>query len=98
MLWTEKGAGNLKRQAAYVRTLRERSGAVFAKFFTVVHAIEWIAWYGDNDPDVINEQSIKSYENEVHTAFGPLLGAIAMVASLNLEDYLKVLSLLAVPA
>jgi hypothetical protein len=74
-------------QTLYVQALRERSGAAFGQFFKVVHAMEWISWYGDNDPDAINPESIKAYEDEVNNAYGNLLGAIAMAASLSLRAY-----------
>lgn len=87
VLKTERGRRQLETETAYIRTLREHSGTAFAQFFIVVHSIEWITWYGDNDPDAINEQSIKSYENEVHSAYALLLGAMAMMASLDLNVY-----------
>jgi hypothetical protein len=87
VLRTERERRQSETEATYVRALREYSGRAFAGFFIVVHAIEWITWYGDNDPDVINEQGIKSYENEVHSAYGSLLGSMAMMASLSLKAY-----------
>jgi hypothetical protein len=75
------------KQSAYVSALRERSGAVFAQFFKIVQEIEWITWYGINDPGVIDEQRIKSYDEAVNSAYGTLLGAMAMTASLSLTAY-----------
>ncbi len=43
--------------------------------------------YGANDPGAIDEQRIKSYEDTVNSAYGTLLGAMAMTASLNLTAY-----------
>jgi hypothetical protein len=74
-------------QKEYVSTLRERSGSAFAQFFIVVQAIEWITWQGANDPDAMDEQRIRSYEDTVNTAYGGLLGAMAMTAGLNLVVY-----------
>jgi|SRR5215472_12918420 len=76
-----------KAQSAYVSALRDRSGTVFAQFFKIVQEIEWITWYGVNEPDAIDEQRIKSYEEVINNAYGTLLGAMAMTASLSLAAY-----------
>jgi len=87
VLKTEKRRRESVTEAAYINALRENFSAVFAQFFIVVHAIEWITWYGDNDPDAIDKNSIKSYEDEVHSAYRTLLGAMTLTASLNLQAY-----------
>jgi hypothetical protein len=81
-----------RRQASaartlYVQDLRTRSGAAFAELFKVVQEIEWITWYGDNDPKAIDAERIRAYEDKVNEAYGRLLGAIAMTASLSLSVY-----------
>lgn len=86
-LKNERRREESKARIAYVGALRERSGAAFAQFFIVVQAIEWIGWYGINDPAAIDEQRIKSYEDTVNGAYETLLGAMAMTASLNLSIY-----------
>lgn len=87
VLRTEAGRRGLATQSAYVHTLRERSGAAFAQFFIIVQAIEWITWCGDGDPNSLDRKRIKSYEEAVNGAYGKLLGAVAMTASLNLDIY-----------
>jgi hypothetical protein len=86
-LRTERRHEESRVQARYVNALRKRSGAAFAQFFIVVQEIEWIAWYGANDPDAIDGHRIKSYEDRVNEAYGTLLGALAMTASLSLTAY-----------
>lgn len=44
----------------------------------------WIAKY---DPSALNADNIKRYDEEVHDAMPKLLGAMATVASLNLNVY-----------
>jgi hypothetical protein len=86
-LKTERRRQESEMQVAYVDTLRDRSGVVFAQFFIVVQEIEWICWYGANDADAIDGQRIKSYEDRVNEAYGTLLGSMAMTASLSLTAY-----------
>ena len=86
-LKTERRRQESKRHTTYVKALRKRSGATFAQFFIIVQEIEWISWYGANDPDAIDGQKIKSYEERVNEQYGTLLGSMAMTASLSLETY-----------
>ena len=86
-LKTERRRQESKMQVRYVDALRRRSGATFAQFFIIVQEIEWISWYGTNDPDAIDGHRIKSYEDRVNEAYGTLLGSMAMTASLSLTAY-----------
>jgi hypothetical protein len=86
-LKTERRRQESKMQAKYVDALRKRSGTAFAQFFIIVQEIEWISWYGANDPDAIYGHRITSYEDRVNEAYGTLLGSMAMTASLSLTAY-----------
>jgi len=86
-LRNERRRQESEMQATFVNALRERSGAAFARFCIIVQEIEWISWYGVNDPDVIDGQRIKSYEDRVNDPYGILLGSMAMTASLSLTAY-----------
>jgi hypothetical protein len=86
-LKTERRRRESEVQATYVRTLRERSGAAFAQFFTIIQEIEWISWHGANDPDIIDRQRIRSYDDAINDSYGSLLGSMAMTASLSLAVY-----------
>lgn len=86
-LKNERQRQESKMQAAHTNTLRKRSGAAFARFFIIVQEIEWISWYGANDPDAVDGQRISSYEDRVNEAYGTLLGSMAMTASLSLTAY-----------
>lgn len=59
------------RRASYVQALREHTGTAFAELFVVQHAINWITWFAKNDPRVLNNEKIASYDAEVH---GPMAG------------------------
>jgi hypothetical protein len=93
-LKAERRRQDSKMQARYVDALRKRSGAAFAQFFIIVQEIEWISWYGANDPDAIDGHRIKSYEDRVNEAYGTLLGSMAMTASLSLTAYDEMLPIL----
>jgi hypothetical protein len=86
-LKNERRRQESKTRAKYVNTLRKRSGTAFAQFFIIVQEVEWICWYGANDPHAIDGQRIKSYEDRVNEAYGTLLGSMAMTASLSLTVY-----------
>jgi hypothetical protein len=86
-LKTEKRYEESKERISYITSLRERSGIVFAQFFIIVQEIEWVIWFGVNDPDAVNKQRIESYEDKVNNVYGTLLGAMAMTASLSLLAY-----------
>jgi hypothetical protein len=86
-LKTGEGDRKSAARAAYVDTLRERSGIVFAQCFIIVQEIEWITWYGDNDPYAIDKRRVGSYEERVNDAYGTLLGAMAATASIDLKIY-----------
>jgi hypothetical protein len=75
------------RRAAYVQALREHTAIAFTELFTVQHAINWITWFAKQDPGVLDDKKIASYDDEVHRAFPKLLGTIATVAGLNLRVY-----------
>jgi hypothetical protein len=86
-LRTERRRQESQVQATYVRALRKRSGSAFAQFFTIVQEIEWISWLSANDPDAIDEQRIKSYDDTINAAYRTLLGSMAMTASLSPAVY-----------
>jgi hypothetical protein len=86
-LKTEQRRQESKERISYTETLRERSGTVFGQFFVIVQEIEWIAWFGANDPGAVDKQRIESYEDRVNSVYGALLGAMAMTASMNLSVY-----------
>jgi hypothetical protein len=85
-------ANERRRQEAaarqsYVQLVRDRFGVCFGYLFRVIQEIEWMCWYARHAPDEINAELIKSYESRVSEAYGTLMGAIAMMASLSLPAY-----------
>ena len=72
---------------SYIQLVRDRCGICFGYLFKVIQEIEWMCWYATHAPDEINADLIKSYENRVNEAYGSLMSAIAMTASLSLSAY-----------
>ncbi|MEU8614866.1 hypothetical protein AB0C29_43465 [Actinoplanes sp. NPDC048791] len=72
---------------AYVQLVRDRCGICFGSMFRVIQEIEWMCWYAKHAPDEIDAELIKSYENRVNEAYGSLMSAIAMTASLSLSAH-----------
>lgn len=72
---------------SYVQLVRDRCGVCFGYLFRVIQEIEWMCWYAKHAPDEINAELIKSYESRISEAYGTLMGAIAMTASLSLPAY-----------
>lgn len=72
---------------SYVQLVRDRCGICFGYLFRVIQEIEWMCWYAKHAPDEIDTKLIKAYENRVNEAYGSLMSAIAMTASLSLSAY-----------
>jgi len=83
----ERAKSEAAKHAAHVEALRGSVATVFSYFFAIQHAINWLTWIAKFDPSALDAESIKSYDNEVHDAMPKLLGAMATVASLNLNVY-----------
>lgn len=75
------------RRATFVGDLRRRTGDAFAQAFVVQHAIEWVTWYANNDPDALDNRMKGEYAQEVHRAFPAFLGAMAATAALSMDVY-----------
>jgi len=76
-----------KAQTVYVRALRERSGAAFAQFFTIVQAIEWISCMALTTLAPLTNRGSSRTKTRSIVRTETLLGAMAMTASLNLTAY-----------
>jgi hypothetical protein len=72
---------------AYVQLVRDRYGVCFGYLFRVIQEIEWMCWYAKYAPDEIDSELIKSYESRINEAYGSLMSAIGMTASLTLSAY-----------
>jgi hypothetical protein len=74
-------------RTARIEALRRYAGLAFGEFFSAQHSIEWITWYAVHDSDALNDEFVKSYDDEIHRAFPKMVAAMAMVASLDLDAY-----------
>jgi hypothetical protein len=81
------------RRATYVEALRKQTGVAFAELFGLQHADNWISWFAEHDPSAIKEAMITAHRAEIHAAYQKLLGAMAMLAALNLRVYEELLPL-----
>ena len=81
------------RRATYVEALRKQTGVAFAELFALQHADNWISWFAQHDPSAIKEAMITAHRAEIHAAYPKLLGAMAMLAALNLRVYEELLPL-----
>jgi hypothetical protein len=81
------------RRAAKVEALRKQTGVAFAELFALQHADNWVSWFAEYHPHAINKEMAKAHQTEVHSAYPKLLGAMAIVAALNLDVYRELLPL-----
>jgi hypothetical protein len=80
-----------RRGAAHreeLKELRLRVADVFTELFILQHEMEWLTWHAKYHPEAIDLAMIGRYEATVHAALPKALGAMAIVASLDLELYL----------
>ena len=50
---------------------------------SAAHAMCWLTWLANADPDKVTESRIDQYDNEMHKLLPQLLGQHALVASLR---------------
>ncbi|MGW4944998.1 hypothetical protein ACWEOZ_25795 [Actinoplanes sp. NPDC004185] len=86
-LANERRRQEFAAEQAYVQLVRDRCGICFGFLFRVIQEIEWMCWYAKHAPDEIDAELIKSYEHRVNEAYGSLMSAVAMTASLSLSAY-----------
>lgn len=75
------------KRSADIAALRKAAGVAFEEIFAVQHAMNWITWYATNSPSEIDDANVREYEEQIHRAYPRLLGALAKVASLDLNLY-----------
>jgi hypothetical protein len=73
------------KRADYVQALRAQVGVAFTELFVLQHALNWVTWFAKHDPDALDDRMIASYDADTHRALPRILGAMAMVAALNLR-------------
>jgi len=72
---------------AFVQELRSRTAEVFKQAFALQHAMEWVTWHADHQPDALTERFKEAYASEVHQAFPALQGATTAAAALSMDVY-----------
>jgi hypothetical protein len=80
-----------RRQAAVTDSnrlaLRSRAADVFVHLFHLQHEMEWLTWHAVNRPAAIDRDFMARYEAAVHATYPKILGAMAVLASLDLGLY-----------
>lgn len=69
------------------RALRAQAALVFEQVFVLQHEMEWLTWHADRRPAALCSGFTEAYEEAVHKAYPRLLGAMAVLASLDLKLY-----------
>jgi hypothetical protein len=79
------GRKDVERQA-----LRTQAAEVFRHIFALQHEMEWLTWHAVNRPKDLNSRMTAAYESAVHDAYPKVLGAMAVLASMNIDLYQRV--------
>lgn len=75
------------KRTADIEALRKAAASAFIEIFVIQHSMEWVTWYAKYSPDSVTEVMRGQYESEIHSAYPRLLGALAMVAALDLRTH-----------
>jgi hypothetical protein len=73
---------NADRQA-----LRAQTAEVFRQMFVLQHEMEWLTWHAANRPKSLDSHMLESYESSVHESYPKMLGAMAVLASMDVGLY-----------
>lgn len=80
-----------RRRAAAVDAdrlaIRAQAAEVFVHLFHIQHEMEWLTWHAVNRPAEIDRDFVARYETAVHATYPKVLGAMAVLASLDLGLY-----------
>jgi hypothetical protein len=69
------------------QALRVQAAEVFRQMFVLQHEMEWLTWHADKRPDSIGSEMVSAYESSVHDCYPMILGAMAVLASMDLSLY-----------
>ena len=75
------------RQDVERQALRAQAAEVFRYMFVFQHEMEWLTWHAFNRPKNLDSQMTATYETAVHDGYPRLLGAMAVLASMNMALY-----------
>jgi hypothetical protein len=69
------------------QALRAQAAEVFRYMFVLQHEMEWLTWHAVNRPKDLDSQMTEAYESAVHDGYPKLLGAMTVLASMNIDLY-----------
>lgn len=75
------------RQDIEMQALRAQAAEVFRQMFVLQHEMEWLTWHAANRPNSLDSQMTKAYESKVHDSYSTILGAMAVLASMDVGLY-----------
>jgi hypothetical protein len=69
------------------QSLRAQAAEVFVHMFHLQHEMEWLTWHAAKRPEDLTPGAVTEYESAVHAVYPRILGAMAVLASLDLDIY-----------
>ncbi len=76
-----------RRKDVERQALRTQAAEVFRHIFVLQHEMEWLTWHAFNRPKNLDSRMTAAYESTVHDAYPKVLGAMAILASMNIDLY-----------
>jgi hypothetical protein len=83
----------LTRRETLDQELRSQVAEAGRGMLSAQHSMEWVCWYADQAPKLLDKEIVTAYQKEIHVTFPKLLGDLAGVASLNQQIYESLASL-----
>jgi hypothetical protein len=80
-------------QDAERQALRAQAAEVFRHMFVLQHEMEWLTWHAVYRSSRLDSQMITAYESTVHDSYPRLLGAMAVLASMDMTLYNQLMPL-----
>ena len=80
-----------ERRITRDQEIKAQAGQVFRRMFEVLHSIAWITGHSVIDPTLVTKDMIETYDAKVERSFPELLGAMALMASLDEKIYTRLL-------
>jgi hypothetical protein len=76
-----------EHERARIASIRTDAAEVFRHVFVLQHEMEWLTWHAGHRPGAPDDRMVTAYEAAVHEAFPRLMGALAALASSDLDLY-----------
>jgi hypothetical protein len=78
-----------QRDEARLSAIRLSAADAFKEMFVLQHEVEWLTWHARYEPKAVNEDMRRDYNQAVHVSIPKLLGALAVLASLDETTFRK---------